>query len=92
MARLLDTLLEIDTLARIGARVLGTRSDSGREFQRAVAALRRALAPLALHQVAEQPDPKTDLMRVLAAAEDSGLAWPDLVDALNRYHETRARG
>lgn len=91
MARLLDTLLEIDTLARIGARVLGTRSDSGREFQRAVAALRRALAPLALHQVAEQPDPKTDLKQIFAAAEAAGLSWPDMRDALNTYHEAQGR-
>ncbi|BAE50552.1 hypothetical protein [Paramagnetospirillum magneticum] len=92
MARLLDVLMRVDNLARIGARVLGTRSDSGRAFQQAAADLRSVLAPLALHQAAEQPDPKIDLMRVLAAAEDSGLSWPDIRDALNRYHETRTRG
>ncbi|CUW41114.1 conserved protein of unknown function [Magnetospirillum sp. XM-1] len=91
MTRLLDTLLRLDNLARIGARALGARSACGRELQQAAADLRRDLAPLALHQEAEQPDPKTDLMRVLAAAEDAGLSWPDIRDALNRYHETRTR-
>lgn len=91
MARLLDTLLHLDNLARIGARALGTRSARGCELQQAAADLRRDLAPLALHQVAEQPDPKTDLMRIFAAAEAAGLTWPDMRDALNEYHQSTPR-
>lgn len=87
MARLLDTLVRLDNLARLGARVLGTRSDCGRALQQATDDLRRDLAPLALHEQAAQPfDPKTDLMRVFAAAEAAGLSWPDMRDALNHYH------
>lgn len=86
MARLLDTLLQLDTVARIGAGLLG-RTRAGRQLQQIAADLRRHLAPLALHQAAEQPDPKTDLMRIFAAAEAAGLTWPDMRDALNEYHQ-----
>jgi hypothetical protein len=86
MARLLDILLQLDTVARIGAGLLG-RTRSGRQLQQIAADLRRTLAPLALRQAAEQPDPKTDLMRIFAAAEAAGLTWPDMRDALNEYHQ-----
>ena len=88
MAPLLDTLMRVDNLARIGVRVLGARSESGRALQQAAADLRRDLAPLALHQQAEQPDPKADLKRIFAAAEAAGLSWPDMREALNTYHES----
>jgi hypothetical protein len=87
---LLDALVQLDNAARVGARVLGTHSAAGRELQQVVADLRREVAPVALHHVADSFDPKTDLMRVFAAAEAAGLDWPDMRDALNDYHEQHA--
>ncbi len=92
MTRLLDTLMLVDNLARIGARVLGTRSDSGRALQAAAADLRRDVAAHALAEQADQDfDPKTDLKRIFAAAVDAGLSWPDLRDALNDYHQANPK-
>lgn len=87
MARLLEALVQLDNAARVGARVLGTRSTTGQVLQQAVAELRQVVAPAALHELALDFDPKVDLMRVFSAAEAAGLSWPDLMDALNRYHE-----
>lgn len=28
-------------------------------------------------------------MEILALAEDAGLSWPDMADALNHFHERR---
>ena len=86
MGRLLDALLRFDCAARKGARVLGN-SSAGRELKAAAAELRRAVGAAALHEAAVDPDPQDDLQRIFAAAEASGLSWPDLADALNHFHE-----
>ena len=91
MARLLDILMRVDNLARLGVQGLGTRSDNGRALRAAAADLRRELGARALAETAAHFDPKTDLMDVLAAAEAAGLSWPDMADALNRYHERQPR-
>jgi len=89
MARLLDSVLRLDAAARMAEKVIGTRSDRGRELHAALTQLRRDLAPAVLHQIAAAGafDPKTDLMEILALAEVAGLSWPDLAHALNHYHE-----
>ncbi len=87
MAGLLDALVDLDNAARVGARVLGTASGVGRQLQQAAAVVRRELASRALAEQALAFDPKTDLMRIFAAAEAAGLTWPDIRDALNDYHE-----
>lgn len=92
MGRLLDALLELDGVARTGARALGERSRLGRQLLEEVTRLRRILAPAALHQAAEGSfDPRADMRRIFRAAEDAGLSWPDLAEALNTYRETRGR-
>lgn len=88
---LLDALLELDTVARVGARTLGEHSHMGSQLLDAVTRVRRLVAPAALSEAAARPDPKTDLARIFAAAEQSGLTWPDLADALNRYRELHPR-
>ena len=87
MARLVDSLLRLDTAARR----IGTRSPSGQALHDALAQLRRDLAPVALRQLVEERryDPKADLMEILGLAEDAGLAWPDMRDAINHFHERR---
>ena len=89
MVQLFNSFLRLDNAARIAGRVIGTRSECGRELHAALTGLRRDLAPVALHQLAAAPafDPKSDLMDVLALAEAAGLTWPDLVQALNHFHE-----
>lgn len=86
MTRLLDALLRLDTVARVGARVLGPSSHQGRALHQAVEDVRRLVAPVALHEAAERFDPKTDLKQILAAASAAGLEWPDMVEALNTFH------
>lgn len=90
MPRLLDALIRIDSAARVAARVLG-HSSSGRELIAAAKDIRSAVAAAALHELAERPDPKTDLQKIFSAAEAAGLSWPDLMDALNTYNETHVR-
>ncbi|BAE49260.1 hypothetical protein [Paramagnetospirillum magneticum] len=88
MGRLLDALVALDNAARVGARVLGTTSGVGQQLQQAAAIVRRELAPRALAEEATHPfDPKTDLKRILAAASAAGLEWPDMVEALNTFHQ-----
>lgn len=91
MGRLLDALVALDNAARVGARVLGTTSGAGQQLQQAAATVRRELAPRALAEEAASFDPKTDLKRIFAAAEAAGLAWPDLAEALNTYHQQNPR-
>ena len=86
MGSLLDSLVQLDTAARIGSDALG-KTKSWRQLRAAARDLRRVLAPLALHQQAETFDSKADLKRIFAAAEAAGLSWQDLRDALNTYHE-----
>lgn len=88
---LLEALLELDVAARVGARTLGEHSHMGSQLPDAVARVRRLVAPAALSEAAARPDPKTDLARIFAAAEQSGLSWPDLADALNNYRERNPR-
>lgn len=92
MAALLDALLELESVARTGARALGERSRLGRELLLAVAAARRVIAPMALRQVAEEFDPRIDLARIFAAAEQAGLSWPDMAETLNHYRELHPGG
>lgn len=92
MATLLDALMELEIVARTGARALGERSRLGRQLAQAVADARRVIAPMALRQVAEEYDPKIDLARIFATAELAGLGWPDMRDALNHYRELNPGG
>lgn len=84
---LIEALLELETVARIGARTLGENSHMGSQLLDAVARVRRVVAPAALHQLATVYDPKIDLATIFVAAELAGLSWPDMRDALNRYNE-----
>lgn len=86
MARLLDALITLDTLARTAARAVGTQSHLGHQLRDAADTLRSQIAARALAEEAATFDPKTDLMRIFAAAEVAGLSWPDMRDALNDYH------
>jgi len=87
MARLLDALIELDAAGRVGTRLLGSQSVAGRQLKDAVATVRRELAIRALAEEAASFDPKTDLKRILAAASAAGLEWPDMVEALNTFHQ-----
>ena len=92
MAKMVESLVRLDAAARIATRVLGDRSDCGRALKSALTDLRRDLAPLALHQMAaERFDPNADLRQIFTLAEEAGLSWPDLADALNHYRETQGR-
>lgn len=85
---LLDALVRLDNATRVGARVLAPGSAVARELMAAVAQIRREIAARALADLARQPfDPKADLMAIFRAAEAAGLAWPDLAEALNTYHQ-----
>ncbi len=81
-------LLTLDICGRTAVRCLGTRSRHGRELAAALSDVRRQVAPLILAAYAADPtDPKRDFMAILAAAATAGLSWPDMVDALNHFHE-----
>ncbi|MDA8232832.1 MAG: hypothetical protein M0006_15990 [Magnetospirillum sp.] len=87
-ARAIDALLTLDICGRTAVRCLGTQSRHGRELASALSDVRRQVAPLVLADYAVQPtDAKRQFMAVLAAAAAAGLSWPDMVDALNHFHE-----
>ena len=91
MARLLNSLLLVETCIQVAVRHLGARSTAGQRLQSALRALRRDVGGRALHDLATEFDPKADFQAILRAAEAAGLSWPDMADALNHYNETRPK-